>query len=563
MSIKDISIKFRLIFLIGFLSVLLIVMVAVGLVTMKSTNETMETVYNDNIVSLGQLEKISALINKNQLLVAEVVTGQLSEFPDDEAEIDKQVVVIKQLISDIDTIWQKYLSGNLTEEERHLAEAFDEARKQYGMTGLLPAIAALVAHDIQQATEILQGPMKETYPGVRDAIEGVLQYQLKFAHERFAAAHADYALVRNISLSMMVIGLLLATGVGIGMIRSISRPLNAAVEVAESVASGDLTHQIKSDSSDETGKLMRAMESMNENLSNIVSEVRSGTDTILNASQDIASGNSDLSRRTQLQASSLEVTAASMEELTGTVRQNAENARDANELVAVASSVAEKGGQVVGEVVNTMASIKESSNKIADIIGVIDSISFQTNLLALNAAVEAARAGEHGRGFAVVASEVRNLAQRSAEAAQDIKGLIEDSVSRVDTGTRLVDEAGGTMREIVESVESVTALMGEIAVASQQQTTGIEMINDSVAKMDSMTHQNAELVEQATNAAQRLSDQATKLTDAVQVFRLVGDDLRAAVPEQPAAEVKELARYRKEAQAPVTSEIEEKDWGSF
>lgn len=537
---------------------------------MRSTNLTMETVYDDNIVSLGQLERISALINKNQILIAEVISGQLSDFPDDESEVDQQVVAIKQLIDDIDVLWDEYLAGSLSENELQLAGQFDQARKHYGITGLLPALAALAAHDTQQATEILQGPMKESYPGVRSSVEDILKYQLNVAHERFEAAQDQYALVRNLSLGLMTLGLILATGVGFGMIRSISRPLDAAVVVAESVASGDLTHHIKSDRADETGKLMRAMESMNQNLSTIVSEVRNGTETILNASQDIASGNADLSRRTQLQAASLDVTSSSMEELTGTVQNNAENARDVNELVLATSRVAEKGGQVVGDVVETMASIKESSNRIADIIGVIDSISFQTNLLALNAAVEAARAGEHGRGFAVVASEVRNLAQRSAEAAQDIKKLIEDSVSRVDAGTRLVDEAGSTMEKIVDSVQQVTALMGEIAVSSQQQSTGIQLVNDSVTKMDEMTHQNAQLVEQATNSAQRLTAQATKLTEAVRVFQLVGDDLRASTDEPAPAKVTDLRPNRSKPQGHVSGRDSrssahkvEAGWGEF
>jgi len=265
---------------------------------------------------------------------------------------------------------------------------------------------------------------------------------------------------------------------------------------------------------------MQALKDMNDNLVKVVAQVRMGTDTVATASTQIAAGNLDLSSRTEEQASSLEETASSMEELTSTVKQNAENARQANQLVVSTADVAAKGGAVVGQVVDTMASIKDSSRKIADIIGVIDGIAFQTNILALNAAVEAARAGEQGRGFAVVASEVRNLAQRSAGAAKEIKTLIEDSVGKVDAGSELVDEAGKTMDEIVTSVKRVTDIMSEIAAASQEQSAGIEQVNQAVTQMDEVTQQNAALVEEAAAAAESLQDQAAKLAEAVSVFKL-------------------------------------------
>ncbi len=316
----------------------------------------------------------------------------------------------------------------------------------------------------------------------------------------------------------------------------VSRPLGNAIRAAQQIAAGDLTTSLKVQSRDEIGQLTAAMNGISQGLADVVGNVRLGTDTIAVASREIAAGNADLSSRTESQASSLEETASSMEELTSTVKQNADNARQANQLAATASTVAVKGGQVVGQVVDTMGSIKTSSHKIADIISVIDGIAFQTNILALNAAVEAARAGEQGRGFAVVASEVRNLAQRSAGAAKEIKELIDDSVAKVDRGSQLVDDAGKTMDEIVTSIRHVTDIMSEISAASQEQSLGIDQVNQAIGQMDQMTQQNAALVEQAAAAAESLQDQAATLAQAVSVFKLeTGAHATGALAPQPAA----------------------------
>ncbi len=290
--------------------------------------------------------------------------------------------------------------------------------------------------------------------------------------------------------------------------------------VAKTVAGGVLTSKVEVTGKDEISQLLQSLKEMNESLVKTVSEVRTSTEAITLASHEIASGNADLSARTESQASSLEETASSMEELTSTVKQNADNARQANQLVVSASTVAGKGGTVVSQVVHTMGSIKESSRKIVDIIGVIDGIAFQTNILALNAAVEAARAGEQGRGFAVVAAEVRNLAQRSAGAAKEIKQLIGDSVEKVDLGSHLVDEAGKTMELIVTSVKQVADIMGEITAATQEQSNGIEEINQAINQMDEMTQQNAALVEEAAAAAASMQDQSDKLLQSVSSFKL-------------------------------------------
>ncbi len=304
------------------------------------------------------------------------------------------------------------------------------------------------------------------------------------------------------------------------------RRIASAREVAERVRDGDLSVAIHDAARDEFTPLISALANMQHALTAVVSEVRSNAESVASASGQIAAGNQDLSSRTEQQASSLEQTAASMEELTSTVKQNADNAQQANQLAMSASEVATKGGAVVGQVVATMASINESSRKVADIIGVIDGIAFQTNILALNAAVEAARAGEQGRGFAVVASEVRSLAQRSAAAAKEIKGLIDSSVGSVEAGTRLVGEAGETMDEIVCSVRRVTDIMGEITAASKEQSIGIDQINQAISQMDDVTQQNAALVEEAAAAASSLQQQSGNLVDAVGVFRLAAEDGR-------------------------------------
>jgi methyl-accepting chemotaxis protein len=342
-------------------------------------------------------------------------------------------------------------------------------------------------------------------------------------------------------LMILLIGLgvaALAIGVtgAIMITTSITGPLSGALDVAQKVAAGELTCQVDVVGNDETSELQQALKDMTTSLSKTVGDVRAGTELISTASQEIASGNADLSARTESQASSLEETASSMEELTSTVKQNADNARQANQLAATASSVAVKGGSVVSQVVETMGSIKDSSRKIYDIIGVIDGIAFQTNILALNAAVEAARAGEQGRGFAVVATEVRNLAQRSANAAKEIKELIGDSVEKVEVGSKLVDEAGQTMGLIVTSIKQVADIMGEITAATQEQSNGIEEVNQAIGQMDEMTQQNAALVEEAAAAAESMQEQAELLAQAVSIFKLSHDQMvrRSAPAPRPA-----------------------------
>jgi methyl-accepting chemotaxis protein len=354
------------------------------------------------------------------------------------------------------------------------------------------------------------------------SIKTFLDYQHKEIDNAGAEIEKDARRSTILLATLGGVALLLGALFARILTRSITVPLQQAVRVAETVAAGDLKTHIEVEGRDETAQLLQALKDMNASLSGIVGEVRGGTDAISTASSEIAAGNLDLSARTEEQASSLEQTAASMEELTSTVKQNADNARQANQMAVSAASVAVKGGSVVKQVVDTMAAINGSSAKIVDIIGVIDGIAFQTNILALNAAVEAARAGEQGRGFAVVASEVRNLAQRSAAAAKEIKTLIGDSVDKVAEGSKQVAQAGATMDEIVGSVKRVTDIMAEIMAASIEQTSGIEQINHAIAQMDQVTQQNAALVEEAAAAAASLQEQAGGLSAAVSIFKLEG-----------------------------------------
>jgi methyl-accepting chemotaxis protein-1 (serine sensor receptor) len=431
-------------------------------------------------------------------------------------------------------LWNAYMATYLTPEEKKLAQTFTNDRKTFAGEGLLPAVAALRANDVKEAQRLAKDKVEPLFVALERGADALIDLQIDVAKKEYDAAVARYATIRAVSLGAIALGLLLAGALGFMLVRSISRQLGAepgeAAALAQSVAAGDLSVRIDLKPGDNRS-LMAHLKAMQLSLAKVVGHVRQNADSVASASAQIAQGNNDLSSRTEEQASALEQTASSMEQLGSTVRQNADNARHASQLALSASSVAAQGGEVVMQVVETMKGIDGSSKRIADIITVIDSIAFQTNILALNAAVEAARAGEQGRGFAVVAGEVRSLAQRSAEAAKEIKTLITDSVERVERGTGLVEQAGTTMAEIVASIKRVTDIMGEISAASSEQSAGVSQVGDAVGQMDQATQQNAALVEESAAAAESLKQQAQMLVQAVAVFKLDGSDALVAANE--------------------------------
>jgi methyl-accepting chemotaxis protein-1 (serine sensor receptor) len=522
---SKLTIRARLIFVIGFLALLLVGSGVLGLVGLRSTNAQMRSLYEDRLVAFSQLERMSAALDAARNGISTSIVG-------DSGDIDANMDRIEKAIKANDAIVKQYQDTQLTSDERVLLDKLIPQRQKFVTDGIKPAAEALRNRDFQGAIELYGGVMLKLYADAHTTLAQLMDLQRTVGRELHEQAQQRYQTLLVVMGVAMAAGLFVALLMGVLLVRAISRPLQRAVTVAQAVAAGDLTQQIDVHSQDETGQLMQALRQMNDNLQGIVGQVRLSTDTIATASSEIAHGNLDLSSRTEQQAGALEETASAMEQLTSTVRHNADSAQQAKELAHSASEVAVRGGEVVRQVVDTMSSINQSSSKIVDIISVIDGIAFQTNILALNAAVEAARAGEQGRGFAVVASEVRSLAQRSAAAAKEIKVLIDDSVTRVGTGSALVAQAGQTIDEVVRSVQRVSEVVTDISAAGQEQSQGIEEVNNAITQMDETTQQNAALVEQAAAAAQSMQEQAARLSEAVSVFRLGG----TAVAGVPAAQ---------------------------
>ncbi len=518
MNLSHLKISTRLIMLIGVLSGLLIAIGAIGLFGTDRSNAALKTVYEDRTVPMGQIAEIQRLLLLNRLAIA---NGVAFTKPD---EISKSMAEVEANAAIISEVWAAFMATELKPEEAKIAKAFDENRKKFVQEGLKAAVATLRANDIEGAKQVIVDKVRPLYAPVRDGIQALMQSQLDVAKQEYDDALTRYAAIRIASIAAIVAGVLFAVLFGLALVRGISRSLKQAMDATDAVAKGDLSQRIEVRGKDEVAQLLLSLSVMQDSLTRVVSTVREGSEGVSTASSEIAQGNNDLSARTEQQASALEETAASMEQLSATVKQNADSARQADQLAQSASTVAVKGGEVVGQVVETMRGINDASKKISDIISVIDGIAFQTNILALNAAVEAARAGEQGRGFAVVASEVRSLAGRSADAAKEIKTLINTSVERVEQGTMLVDQAGATMTEVVGSIRRVTDLMGEISAASNEQSLGVAQIGEAVQQMDQVTQQNAALVEEMAAAASSLKSQAQDLVGTVAVFKLGGSD---------------------------------------
>ncbi|WP_307729088.1 methyl-accepting chemotaxis protein [Massilia sp. IC2-476] len=557
----------------GFLVLTLLgaIVAAIGIFNMSKMNERTKALYEKELLGISYVKEA----NINLIYVGRTLRNVMLASSDQQrqAALAKLEADSGLLKSNLD----KARALFYTEKGKRVFAQVEADVNEY-QTRVAQAVA-LVKTDALQESRASIDYLFGTVAPAANAADNRMTELSKLKEENAVAAAEDAASLYQSSRTMMLLLVLgsAAVGVGLGVLitRSLTRQLGGepayAGDIASRIAGGDLTVEVALRDGDKSSMLF-AMKRMRDSLAQIVGEVRHGTDAIASASSQIATGNLDLSSRTEEQASSLEETASSMEELTSTVQQNADNARQANGLAATASEVAGRGGMVVSQVVDTMASINDSSKKIVDIIGVIDGIAFQTNILALNAAVEAARAGEQGRGFAVVASEVRTLAQRSAAAAKEIKVLIDDSVSKVDVGAKLVDQAGATMDEIVDSVRRVTDIMGEISSASVEQTSGIEQINMAISQMDQVTQQNASLVEEAAAAAESLQDQAGKLSQLVSVFKLdaqaqarnvTAPAPRASVATRLAAPAVRPAARPAARKAAPTAEVRDEEWETF
>ncbi len=531
------KISTRIYALLAALCTLLLLVAGIAIQSLSTASKDIKVLYNETLMPLDQIGDINALILHSRVAIYAALVTPTPEV------ISASTVQVNNNIAAVAKLSDALSAQNLDVEERALVDKFLVAQKKLVQEGFLPTLEALKEGKVEEAKAVVVTKIRPLVVPVEETVVAFKKKVFGSAQADIVAAEAAVLRGRGWVFMSLAVALALAAAVGHLLVRSIQTALLRAVEVTQNVSQGDISRNIDVSSQTEVGQLMQGLATMQASLVRVVSTVRQGSESVAIASAEIAEGNHDLSARTEAQASALEQTAASMEELGGTVRQNADNARKANQLAMSASTVAMQGGEAVARVVDTMKGINESSRKISDIISVIDGIAFQTNILALNAAVEAARAGEQGRGFAVVASEVRSLAGRSAEAAKEIKSLINASVERVEQGTALVDQAGVTMAEVVNSIRHVTDLMGEISAASNEQAAGVAQVGAAVTQMDQVTQQNAALVEEMAAAASSLKSQAGELVQAVSVFKLgqadaAGSAARLAPVRAPATVAK-------------------------
>ncbi|WP_321924743.1 methyl-accepting chemotaxis protein [Paraburkholderia guartelaensis] len=512
---KNVSIRARLALAMGFLAALLVIGGLMGVVGVLMSNGDVKQLYSSRLASSEALGQSNVALSRARLWLYRIALDPASP------EVAQETQTARDLLAASKKAWDVYRNLPFSgPEEAQRAQVVNSKFDALVANGLDLMFTAISTHDAAKIPEVWKNLPPSLFIDVSDGMDALGAIQVTTARALFETAQARF----HWFVGVAVIGIAIALGAAVfawwSLQRAIGLPLARALDHFKAIADGDLTTYVEVHSSDEMGQLMSGLEAMQSKLVRTIGAVREGSRSITTATREISAGNLDLSQRTEEQAASLEQTAASMDELTSTVRQNAENAKQANEVVRSTAQLTERGNQATQEVVQTMRGLSDSSGKIAEIIGAIESIAFQTNILSLNAAVEAARAGEQGRGFAVVASEVRSLAQRSATASREIKDLITDSLQRVEAGARQADSAIGTMDEILGSVRRASALMNEITTASEAQSKDIDQVNQAVSEMDRVTQQNAALVEQASAAALSLKKQAGHLDSAVSIFRV-------------------------------------------
>ena len=495
------------------LSLLTVFVGALGLWGIAQSNQALEALHAERMAATADIGKIQALLLRNRLLLATALVT-----PDD-TTIRTNTAAVESNISAIGTVWKGYEARPQAPDESRLAQDFLTHRTRFVQEGLLPTVAALRAGDAAAAKALVEQKVRPLYAPVGAGIEALVQWQAEAGRRAFAQASERYVWIRNAALAAIVGGLLFAAWFSAALVRGIAQSLGAAIAAAQTMAQGDLSRAITVQGRDEAAQVLQAMARMQQQLAGTVQGVRQGSESVASASGQISSGSHDLASRTEQQASALEQTAAAMEQLNATVQQNTAHAHEARKLALDASGVAERGGEMMGRVVATMQEIHASSGRIGDIIGVINGIAFQTNILALNAAVEAARAGEHGKGFAVVASEVRALASRAAAAAKEIKVLIQESSVRVEQGTGHVNNAGATIRSVVDEVNNMGQLIEEISHSAQEQASGVGVVNQAMNELDRSTQQNASLVSELSRSTEALTDSSSRLLQAVDFFR--------------------------------------------
>ncbi|ALL63634.1 methyl-accepting chemotaxis sensory transducer with TarH sensor [Paraburkholderia caribensis MBA4] len=506
---------------------LTVIVGALGLTALSRSGDALDSMTHGDMVAIRTLNDSGSFLLRSRVSLDRVNALTAAG----EIEQSKQVLDrAAELLGKSNESWQAFLNTPKNGIDQSLIDAVVAKRTTLINDGVNPEFTALRASDLSAYHAIADTKISPMFVAYDNAASPVVKALQAHAEQQQADTVAQMSMLRAAIIGVIVVALVLVVAIRFAMRGMIVQPLDDAVTCFERIAKGDLSQQVNTSGTNEIGRLFKAVKAMQDSLSTMIRSVHSSVESIDTGAREIAMGNTDLSQRTEQQAASLQETASSMEQLTGTVKQNADNARQASQLAVNASDIATRGGEVVGQVVSTMQGIATSSNKVVDIISVIEGIAFQTNILALNAAVEAARAGEQGRGFAVVAGEVRSLAQRSASAAKEIKELIGDSVDKVQSGSALVGRAGTTMDEIVQAVRRVTDIMGEISAASEEQSGGIEQVNRAVVQMDEVTQQNAALVEQAAAAAASLEEQTRSLQTVIGQWRVSGAQQATKTP---------------------------------